>query len=64
MSERNSVVVLNRFSGHLMQFISMLRKNHLGKLSSLGPGSAFREKGEKIQGELQCVYKVREITKT
>ena len=50
MRERNSVQVLNRFSGHLMQFISMLRKNHLGKLSTLGPGSALREKGEKSQG--------------
>ena len=44
MNERNSVQVLNRFSGHLMQFISMLRKN------GLGPGSALREKGEKSQG--------------
>ena len=50
MRERTSVEVLNRFSGHLMQFISMLRKNHLGKLSTLGPGSALREKGEKSQG--------------
>ena len=30
-----------------MQFISILRKIHLGKLSSLGPGSALGEKGEK-----------------
>ena len=44
MRERTSVEVLNRFSGHLMQFISMLRKNRLG------PGSALREKGEKSQG--------------
>ena len=59
MRERNSVVDLNRFSGYLMQFISMLRKNHLGKLSSLGPGSALGEKGEKTsarEGSREVVW--------